>query len=358
MSLGRRVVGLAAQALDRAAVSAVHLRSAKRHVEREGWSFETRLSLLERTRDAYAHGLAEGASFFPEPPRTPFKLERVRDLRSAPGAGDAGVFDATWTSEVSPWLPGLEGLVGTRHRNRTACARLFLGGKGRPVVICIHGYLGGHFMVEERKFPVNAFFRAGLDIALPVLPYHALRADPGAVSVPPFPSVDPRVTNEGFRQAISDLRALLRFFRARGAPAVGVIGTSLGGYVTALLATLDPELAFAVPIVPLSSVADFARDHGELGQGSEAARMHAAYEEANRVVSPFARPLAIDPSRTFVLGAEADRVTGMSQASRVAEHFNAPLETIAGGHLLQLWRGPLERRLLAMLAKDGLVRLP
>lgn len=43
------------------------------------------------------------------------------------------------------------------------------------------------------------------------------------------------------------------------------MGMSLGGYSTSLLATVEPRLAFAVPIIPLASVADFALEQGQLG---------------------------------------------------------------------------------------------
>src|SRR5262249_1396975 len=145
--------------------------------------------------------------------------------------------------------------------NRTAHARLRLGPRPRPAVILIHGYLGGHYGMEERAWPVAWLDRKGLDVALPILPFHAPRGDGRA---PPLPSGDPRVTNEGFRQAAHDIRALAAWLRARGAPSVGVMGMSLGGYTTALLATLEPTLAFAVPMIPLASVADFALEQGRL----------------------------------------------------------------------------------------------
>jgi pimeloyl-ACP methyl ester carboxylesterase len=39
-----------------------------------------------------------------------------------------------------------------------------------------------------------------------------------------------------------------------------------------------------------------------------------------------------------VLGAEGDRITPIAHARRLAEHFGAPLEVFAGGHILQFGR--------------------
>ena len=60
-----------------------------------------------------------------------------------------------------------------------------------------------------------------------------------------FPSANLVRTNEAFGQAVFDLRALAAYLRANGAPSVGAIGMSLGGYTTALWASVDPTLAFA-----------------------------------------------------------------------------------------------------------------
>jgi pimeloyl-ACP methyl ester carboxylesterase len=203
-------------------------------------------------------------------------------------------------------------------------------------------------------WPVRWMNRHGLDVALALLPFHGVRAvrEGGAA---PFPGADPRFTNEGFRQAVSDLRVLAAELRARGAPAVGMMGMSLGGYTTALMATLQRDLAFAVPIIPLSSVADFARDQGRLGRGDRAAAQHSALEAANWVVSPLARPGLVASDRVLVIGAEADRVTPIAHAERLASHFGAPLLRVHGGHLLQTWRAPAFRAVKAMLKRKGIV---
>lgn len=351
MSLGRRFVGVAAKALDRAVVSAVHLREARAQAARHGLSADKRLGVLEAAAEAYAPALeGDAAGFFSPPEAAPVTEVRVSALRSRPSDPDAGTFELSWPSDEPAWLPAMRDPLRARRENLTARARLLSGGAGRPAVVCIHGYLGGHYAIEARKFPVDWFFSHGLDVALPVLPHHAVRGARGG-GPPPFPSADPALTNEGFRQVIRDLRVLITHLRARGAPWVGVVGTSLGGYTTALLATLERDLAFAVPVVPLASVADFARDHGELGAGEGAATLHAAFERANAVVSPYTRPSLVAPERAFVIGADYDAITGVGHAERIAGHLDARLDVCGGGHLLQLWRPPLKQGLAAILGQ-------
>ncbi|MFO0638623.1 MAG: hypothetical protein U0183_05370 [Polyangiaceae bacterium] len=349
-SVGGRVLGLAARAIDRAVVTAVHLRGARKQAFRDGLTPERKLELLERAAEDYhaaTHGPAD--AFFVPPSGVAVARERTASLRSRSRDRDGGVFSLSWPSDMPAHLPSMRDSLRARRENLVGRARVYRGGAGRPVVVCVHGYLGGLYAIEERKFPLDAFFEMGLDVALPVLPHHAMRGARGN-GPPPFPSVDPALTNEGFRQAIYDLRVLVRHLVAEGAPWVGVVGTSLGGHTAALLATLEDDLAFVVPVVPLASVADFARDHGELGEGDGSDELFAAFERANAVVSPYSRPSRVPSENVFVIGAEADAITGVAHAERIARHLGAELEVASGGHLLQLWRGPLVRRLAPIVA--------
>ena len=327
------VIGAAAAAFDRAMVQAARLAN-RRKSRAERLSHDERMRALAAIRDAYgAPAIWDGpdAFFVPPEPIHP-ALERVR---AAPGG--ATVFDATWPSRFEPYLAELRNRYLAYEENRTAHARLFLGPTPRPAIVLVHGYLAGQWSVEERAWPIR-WLGERYDLAIAVLPFHAVRGDKDRRGAPPFPGPDPRVTNEGFRQAMFDLRALVRFLRARGAPSVGVMGMSLGGYTTALLATVEHGLAFATPIIPLASLADFALEQGRLGSGEEARAEHDALEEANRVVSPLARPSLVPGDRVLVVAAASDRITPPSHADRLARHFDARVVRFEGGHLLQFGR--------------------
>jgi pimeloyl-ACP methyl ester carboxylesterase len=239
--------------------------------------------------------------------------------------------------------------------NRTAAARLFLhDGPARPAVLLIHGYRCGQWSIEERVWPIDWLFQRGLDVVIPVLPFHAVRAHRSAAAL--FPSSDPRMTVEGFRQSVHDLRALMDMLRARGAPAAGSMGMSLGGYTTSLLATIDEKLDFAVPMIPLASIADLARAGGRFVGDVEQQRLQfEGLEAALRVVSPLARPSRIARDRVLILAAAGDRITPPSHARWLANHFGAPLTTFHGGHLLQFGRAQGFRAAGKMLGRLGLL---
>jgi pimeloyl-ACP methyl ester carboxylesterase len=131
---------------------------------------------------------------------------------------------------------------------------------------------------------------------------------------------------------------------------------SLGGYTTALLATVEERLDFAVPIIPLASMADVADKLGRLlGDAEEQRAQREALDRVHRVVSPLARPAQLDPERVLIVGAEADRITPLHHARRLAGHFGAPLEVVAGGHILQLGRGQGFRAVGRLLGRLGLL---
>jgi pimeloyl-ACP methyl ester carboxylesterase len=346
---GNGLLGAAAATFDRAVLAAVRLRGSAQGSRAERLPHEERMMRLAAIRDAY--GATElwaspDAFFVPPPPIAP----RLARVRARPDTGGVEVLDASWPSDIEPYLPEVRASYLAHEANRTARARLYLGASPRPAMVLIHGYMAGHWSLEERAWPI-AWLARRYDLALALLPFHALRSRSDKKGPPPFPGADPRFTNEGFRQAIFDLRALVRFLRARGAPSVGVMGMSLGGYSTSLLATVESGLDFAVPIIPLASLADFAREQGRLGTGAEASAQQQALEEANRIVSPFARPSLVPKERVLILAAEADRITPIAHAERLAQHFGARVVRFAGGHLLQFGRAEAFRELGRWLPK-------
>jgi dienelactone hydrolase len=346
------VIGGAAAALDRAATLAAYAQTVRmrRRNRAESLGHDARLQALALLAAQYSESLAE--RYF----RAPRAIDpSLRVVRSGPGS--ASVVDVTWQSEYRVFLEEADVRARfARHReNQLGAARLFNWGSGRPVAILIHGYMGGHHRFEQRVWPVEWLGKLGLDVALFVLPFHGMRADPTRRRPPPFPGSDPRMTNEGFRQTVADLGDFAHWLRARGHAAVGIMGMSLGGYTTALFATVDPKLAFAVPIIPLASLADFARDQRRLGSTPEqTALQHQALDRVYRLISPLYRAPAIPSERVLVIGAKADRITPLAHAQRIARHFGAPLETWLGGHLLQIGRSDGFRHIGRLLSNLGL----
>lgn len=347
-----RVVSSTVGLVDRVAVSAMQARRRNGSARAHAMSHRERIAALAEIQAAYGTDaqISDAAHFFPAPEAVELSVRPVR----------TGVWEAAWPSAFVPFLSAVAERYLSRVENRIARARFYLANRAearstRPAIIVVHGYMGGQWVVEENIWPIEWFRRRGLDVVVPVLPLHAGRAGRHR-GAPMFPNSDPRLTNEGFRQAVTDIRTLVRWLRDRGAPNVGIMGMSLGAYTAALTATVTDEIDFVTAMIPLASIADFAREQGRLGRTAlEEDEQHAALECANWVVSPLARPLAIPRTRALVIAAENDQVTPLSHAMRIARHFGCEMRTVAGGHLVQIGRSEAFRALGQMLEREGIM---
>jgi dienelactone hydrolase len=295
----------------------------------------------------FYRGLGEG--LFAEPRAAEVQKEKRGKL---PDGGE--IVDLAWPSGYEPRLPAIRAHYLSYEANRRACARLFRHDARAPrnTIVLIHGYRSGAFFVEERAFPVRWLYGLGLDVVLFTLPFHALR---GNQRTPPWSSANPARSNEGFGQAIHDLRALVRWLAP---PALAVAGMSLGGYTTALYATVEP-VAFACPMIPVASFPDLYWHHGhgspERARAEREGITLDLMQDAMAIHTPLLRAPKIAGERMLVVSAAGDRIAPPEHAERLAAHFGAEELRFAGGHVLQLGRGDAFRALARKLAAAGLI---
>ncbi len=346
--MSQRIVSETAAAVDRAATRAA-LLGAKRGSKRggaESLSHEERIQSL-----GLVGGLYEGKEdrIF----RGPRKI--VPEERLAfPGLARLGggrTMDLSWPSRYELLLPELAERYFRITRNETAHARLLAHRKPAGVIVLVHGYTSGQYVVEQKLWASDSMYRRGYDVAHFTLPFHAVRGD-ASRAFPPFPNADPRITIEGFRQTLGDLVDFIEWLFSQGHPSVGVMGMSLGGYTTSLLATLEVRLSFAVPVIPLACMADFAHDQGRLGSTSqEAEREREALAKAYSVISPLKRKPLIPSERFRVIAGRGDRITPVRHAQKLANHFDATVHLWPGGHLLQVGRKSAYRSVIENLER-------
>ena len=244
-------------------------------------------------------------------------------------------------------------------RNQHAHARWLRHLEGpRPCAVLLHGYMGGAYALEERVWPARQLFDSGMDVVLSVLPFHgARRSEQRGLKPPAFPSSDPRFTIEGLRQLVRDHTALFDYLLAGRVSSIGVMGMSLGGYGAALLSTLDERLGFAVFVIPLAAIEDFAFTHGRfIGTATEQHAQRTAMNAAQWTVSPVSRPPLVRGERVVVLAGESDLVTGVAHARRLSEHFETELTMFEGGHLMQFGRSRAFEPVWEMLEGAGLAQ--
>jgi predicted alpha/beta-hydrolase family hydrolase len=349
MSIRRRFASGFGGAVDKAVLSALSYRFQTRrssarapHAPDHDPRRDRRALLLEATA---FYGRVE--NFFVEP-------ERPRVLEERRGRLDGGeIVDLKWPSGYQAQWPALRDDYLSFAPNRDAYARLYRhSGGARATMICLHGYRGGNLWIEERAFSARWLYSLGLDVALVTLPFHDRRG--GGGEAPVWPSVNVGRTNEGFAQAVFDLRSFMKW---RGGP-ICVTGMSLGGYTTSLLATVE-ELAFAAPMIPVASFPDLLWMHGEgRAERARAEREGITLEmlrEAMAVHTPLLRAPRVPAERMMVVSAEGDRIAPPEHAARLARHFGAEEHRFAGGHLLQLGRADAFRQMARRLGALGLI---
>jgi pimeloyl-ACP methyl ester carboxylesterase len=223
----------------------------------------------------------------------------------------------------------------------------------RGVVLALHGFTMGRPWIDGHVLMAPQWFGLGFDVVMPILPFHGPRAPRWArYSGEAFGSWDVGRLNEAVRQAVHDVDLVRRWLVDAGSGPVGLVGLSLGGYLTALVAELCPDVAFAIPVAAPSSLAWLPQRLFGFGRFGPA-RLPIAPDilaAAYRVHSPLTYPLAIPRSRTFIVGGLGDGVVPPEQVQALWRHWGEPaVHWFNGGHTTPFGRAQIMSRLEAHL---------
>lgn len=107
-----------------------------------------------------------------------------------------------------------------------------------PTFVVLHGWGRKSLRVELWRVGLG-LARSGIESLFLVMPYHLRRAPPGSWSGEYMISGDVVRTAESFQQTVVEVRAILPWVR-EFAPAVGILGFSLGGIIAHLAMTVVP----------------------------------------------------------------------------------------------------------------------
>lgn len=185
---------------------------------------------------------------FPPPAGVPM-MKPVRALPSPLGPGVTLAFPSAY----EPLCPTYR----ARHEreyaaNKTAYLRWFRreGATRRALLLYVHGWLEPGPLLEEATLLRKFRGELDVDVAHVQLPFHGRRNPRGALFHGEFFwSADLVRSVEAVRQAISDVRHAVAYFRSQGYTEIGVTGISLGGSLTMLLACLEPLPDYVVPMI-------------------------------------------------------------------------------------------------------------
>jgi len=222
----------------------------------------------------------------------------------------------------------------------------------RTTVLALHGFSMGYPRLDAFALFAGELYRQGFDVALQTLPHHGVRTPTGdRFSGEHFAVPEIERLNEAVRQAVYEIHAVAGWFRNAGGTSVGLLGLSLGGYLTSLMAGLTPELGFVIPMVPPVCIGDLAwrffarsrRYRGDRAPAFSREELRAAY----RVHSPLTFPLLVPRERVLIIAGRGDRIVPPEHPYALWRHWQHPeIHWFSGSHLAPFRRGALVRRIV------------
>ena len=317
-------------------------------------------SALDRTNreigaalEYYAHRgwLNKPEGFFAAPPTlADVELRPVKMRRQTLGLI---TFDSGY--EPRPGEPGRDQWLSYTENSREQ-ALVLRHREPRPWVVCVHGALMGRGSVDLRLFRARHLHEdLGLNVVLPVLPLHGPRKHKGAA----FPGTEMLDNVQATAQAVWDIRRLISWIRIQepGSP-VGLNSMSLGGYVAALVASLEDGLTCAVLGVPLADLIDVLGRHGGLRDDDPRRETLVLAEPLGRMLSPLSLTPRVPMAGRFIYGGLADRlVHPRDQVMRLWEHWGRPeIVWYPGAHTGFFRSRPVQDFIDNALRESGLVR--
>jgi pimeloyl-ACP methyl ester carboxylesterase len=241
----------------------------------------------------------------------------------------------TDASDIISWRsPALS--AGTFPINATARVTLYRVRRDGPTVIMLHALMSASdagYRVWARRF--NAL---GWNAAFVHLPFHYSRRPRGHLNGELCCTADLVLTGDTLRQAGVELRQLLVWLRAQGSYDFGLLGTSYGGWVAALIAPLEPELRFLALLAPMVNIGHALYEGPTSwmirGQLARAGLEQALIERHAHLSSPLRAPVTGDlAKRTLIVGGMFDRIVRLTDLAALREAWpGSELITVPQAH--------------------------
>lgn len=314
----------------------------------------------------FYQGFAESgdaSQFFKMPPRdVPItQHERGGIFTFKPKDGSAKLL--SFESPFETLNPRLRKTYKKNKKNQTAWAQHWRHDDGpRPTLIVVHGFMADPYWLNSRFLALPWFYNQGYDILLYTLPFHGRRQ--GTFS--PFSghgyfAGGVSHINETVAQSIFDLRIFMHYLEKNGVTKFGVTGISLGGFTTALLASVEDRLHLAIPNVPVISLVDLIFQWFPAGDVVRTLlRIGGISVREARHTLACTCPLTYAPKlpkdRLMIIGGAGDRLAPPKQSRILWDHWDRPrLHWFPGNHVLHFDQGRYLKEMQAFMRQTGFV---
>jgi pimeloyl-ACP methyl ester carboxylesterase len=222
--------------------------------------------------------------------------------------------------------------------NAIAQANLFLSAAeawSAPTVIFLHALMSASDFGYRRI--ARRFNRIGWNAILPHLPFHYSRVPRGHFNGALALTANLPRNGETLRQAVKEMRQLMDYCRARGCRRFGMIGTSYGGWIGALLSFVEADFEFITLLQPIADVEQAIWD-SPAGSAIRARLIRAGVQRGvslqhAHLSSPLHGKPLLDSKKITLIAGAYDRVVPVPTIERLAQAWGGlPVTVVPQGH--------------------------
>lgn len=180
-------------------------------------------------------------------------------------------------------------------------------GGPRPTIIALHGYNGATYAANRFIFAVKDLYAEGYNVCLIKQPFHRGKPRSQADVINIF-GHGPNYTNEVMANAVYDVRACMSYLLDNGhASKIALTGASFGGFVGALVTSVEERLQASILLEPLVNLPDSLLEWYPLKPLFEQIK-----QEENISEEEFKQLYACSVALTYQSAIEKDRLLLMS----------------------------------------------
>jgi pimeloyl-ACP methyl ester carboxylesterase len=226
----------------------------------------------------------------------------------------------------------------------------------RPTLCVIHGFMGSSYLFNGLFFSLPWYFRSGYDVLLYTLPFHGKRAE----KCSPFSGFGYFASGlsgfaEAMAQAVYDFRSVVDYLHSTGVERIALTGLSLGGYTSALIASVDDRLEAVIPNCPVITPGDLFNEWFPASTLIRFGRwLTSISDEELRAGLAYHGPLNYQPllskDRRMIITGLGDRMAPPEHAVALWEHWDrCALHWFPGSHVLHVSQLDYLRRMTPFL---------
>jgi pimeloyl-ACP methyl ester carboxylesterase len=327
------------------AVVATSLRDTRSGPERRDLAFYAELAAAQ-----------DPVKSFPAPtelPRVSSRPASQRAERLARGRVDNIAFASSFTA-INPAMRSRWSALKSNNMVRAQHWRHDDG--PRPTLCVIHGFMGSSYLVNGRFFTLPWYYRSGYDVLMYTLPFHGRRAE----KFSPFSGFGYFAAGlagfaEAMAQAVHDFRSIVDYLRHTGVNRIALTGISLGGYTSALVASVEDRLEAVIPncpvVTPKTMFDEWFPANKLVNLGLRLSNISADELDAGMSYHcPLNYPPLVPKERRMIVTGLGDRMAPPGQAVMLWEHWDrCALRWFPGGHVVHMSQLDYLRRMSSFL---------